>query len=62
MQLADLAAFLAVATDRSFSAAARRLNRTQPAISQAVRRLEDTVGERQERKDPYAADQDPENA
>src|SRR5215212_850620 len=46
MQLPDLAAFLAVATDRSFSAAARRLSRTQPAISQAVRRIEDEVGER----------------
>jgi DNA-binding transcriptional LysR family regulator len=46
MQLPDLAAFLAVAADRSFSAAARRLHRTQPAISQAVRRIEDEVGER----------------
>ena len=46
MQLPDLAAFLAVASDRSFSAAARRLHRTQPAISQAVRRLEDELGER----------------
>src|SRR5436190_223217 len=46
MQLPDLAAFLAVATDRSFSAAARRLHRTQPAISQAVRRIEDELGER----------------
>jgi DNA-binding transcriptional LysR family regulator len=46
MQLPDLAAFLAVATDRSFSGAARRLHRTQPAISQAVRRLEDELGER----------------
>jgi DNA-binding transcriptional LysR family regulator len=46
MQLPDLAAFLAVATDRSFSAAARRLHRTQPAISQAVRRIEDEIGER----------------
>ena len=46
MQLADLAAFLAVAADRSFSAAARRLHRTQPAISQAVRRIEDELGER----------------
>jgi DNA-binding transcriptional LysR family regulator len=45
MQLQDLAAFLAVATDRSFSAAARRLHRTQPAISQAIRRLEEEVGE-----------------
>jgi len=46
MQLPDLAAFMAVATDRSFSAAARRLHRTQPAISQAVRRIEDELGER----------------
>jgi DNA-binding transcriptional LysR family regulator len=46
MQLGDLAAFVAVASDRSFSAAARRLHRTQPAISQAVKRLEDEVGER----------------
>lgn len=46
MQLPDLAAFLAVAADRSFSAAARRLHRTQPAISQAVRRIEDELGER----------------
>jgi len=46
MQLPDLAAFLAVATDRSFSGAARRLHRTQPAISQAVRRIEDELGAR----------------
>ena len=46
MQLPDLAAFLAVASERSFSAAARRLHRTQPAISQAVRRIEDELGER----------------
>ena len=46
MQLPDLAAFLAVAADRSFSAAARRLHRTQPAISQAVKRIEDEIGER----------------
>jgi DNA-binding transcriptional LysR family regulator len=46
MQLPDLAAFVAVATERSFSAAARRMHRTQPAISQAVRRIEDELGER----------------
>ena len=46
MQLPDLAAFMAVARERSFSAAARRLHRTQPAISQAVRRIEDELGER----------------
>src|SRR4029079_14263617 len=46
MQLQDLAAFVTVASERSFSGAARRLHRTQPAISQAVRRLEDEIGER----------------
>ena len=46
MQLQDLNAFVAVATDRSFSKAAKRLHRTQPAISQAIRRLEDELGER----------------
>src|SRR6476646_6225793 len=46
MQLQDLAAFLAVSADHSFSAAARRLHRTQPAISQAVRRIEAELGER----------------
>jgi DNA-binding transcriptional LysR family regulator len=46
MQLQDLAAFVTVASERSFSAAARRLHRTQPAISQAVRRLEDELGEK----------------
>jgi DNA-binding transcriptional LysR family regulator len=46
MQLQDLAAFVTVASERSFSGAARRLHRTQPAVSQAIRRLEDSVGER----------------
>jgi DNA-binding transcriptional LysR family regulator len=46
MQLHDLAAFVTVAAERSFSAAARRLHRTQPAVSQAVKRLEDEIGER----------------
>jgi DNA-binding transcriptional LysR family regulator len=46
MQLQDLAVFEAVAAERSFSRAARRLHRTQPAVSQAVRRLEDELGER----------------
>ena len=46
LELAELRVFLAVASERSFSAAARTLHRTQPAVSQAVRRLEDALGER----------------
>ena len=46
MELAELRVFLTVATERSFSRAAVRLHRTQPAVSQAVRRLEDALGER----------------
>ncbi|MEP6917899.1 MAG: LysR family transcriptional regulator, partial [Acidobacteriota bacterium] len=46
MQLQDLNAFVAVATDRSFSKAAKRLHRTQPAVSQAIRRLEDELGDK----------------
>jgi len=46
MDLAELRVFLAVATERSFSRAAAKLHRTQPAISQAIRRLEEEIGER----------------
>src|SRR5919109_4515256 len=46
MDLAELQVFLTVASERSFSRAAARLHRTQPAISQAVRRLEEDLGER----------------
>jgi len=46
VELAELRVFLRVAAERSFSRAAMKLHRTQPAVSQAVRRLEDTVGER----------------
>jgi DNA-binding transcriptional LysR family regulator len=46
MDLTELRVFLAVATERSFSRAAAKLHRTQPAISQAVRRLEEDIGER----------------
>lgn len=45
MTFEDLRAFAAVAGARSFSRAARSLNRTQSAVSQAVRRLEDDTGE-----------------
>jgi DNA-binding transcriptional LysR family regulator len=46
MELAELRVFLTVAAERSFSRAATKLHRTQPAVSQAIRRLEDEVGER----------------
>jgi DNA-binding transcriptional LysR family regulator len=46
MDLAELQVFLTVASERSFSRAAARLHRTQPAVSQAIRRLEEDLGER----------------
>ena len=46
MELAELKVFLMVAEERSFSRAATKLFRTQPAVSQAVRRLEEQLGER----------------
>ena len=46
MTLEDLRVFVTVASERSFSRAARKLRRTQPAVSQAIRRLETAVGER----------------
>jgi DNA-binding transcriptional LysR family regulator len=45
MELSQLETFLAVAEERSFSRAALRLHRTQPAISQVIRKLEVSVGE-----------------
>ena len=45
MDLAALKIFLAVAQERSFSRAAAKVHRTQPAVSQAVRRLEADLGE-----------------
>ena len=44
MELADLNTLVIVAREQSFSRAARLLNRTQPAISLAVRRLEQRAG------------------
>lgn len=46
MTIEDLKVFMTVATERSFSRAARKLRRTQPAVSQAIKRLEDGCGER----------------
>jgi DNA-binding transcriptional LysR family regulator len=45
MELNQLETFLAVAEEKSFSRAAVRLHRTQPAVSQVIRKLEDDVGE-----------------
>ncbi|HWG21919.1 MAG TPA: LysR substrate-binding domain-containing protein [Terracidiphilus sp.] len=45
MELSQLETFLAVAEERSFSRAAARLHRTQPAVSQVIRKLEEAVGE-----------------
>ena len=45
MDLTSLRIFLAVAEERSFSRAAAKVHRTQPAVSQAVRRLEVDLGE-----------------
>ena len=45
MDLSTLRVFLAVAQERSFSRAAAKVHRTQPAVSQAVRRLEGDLGD-----------------
>jgi DNA-binding transcriptional LysR family regulator len=45
MELSQLETFLAVAEEHSFSRAAVRLHRTQPAVSQVIRKLEGAVGE-----------------
>jgi DNA-binding transcriptional LysR family regulator len=46
MELGELKAFVTVAAEHSFSRAAMELCRTQPAVSQAIRRLEEDLGER----------------
>lgn len=45
MDLAELQVFLMVAREGSFSRAADKLYRTQPAVSLAIRKLEDTIGQ-----------------
>ena len=45
MELGELKVFVTVAAEHSFSRAAIKLCRTQPAVSQAVRRLEEDLGE-----------------
>ncbi len=46
MDINQLEVLVAVAKEKSFSRAAEVLGRTQPAVSQAIRRLEQEVGER----------------
>jgi DNA-binding transcriptional LysR family regulator len=46
MQLQDLHVFVTVAQERSFSLAAGKLHRTQPAVSQAIRRIEQELEDR----------------
>jgi DNA-binding transcriptional LysR family regulator len=46
VELNELRVFLKVASERSFSRAAMKLHRTQPAVSQSIRRIEDALGER----------------
>jgi DNA-binding transcriptional LysR family regulator len=46
MELYSLHVFLTVATERSFSRAAEKLLRTQPAVSLSLQRLEQELGEK----------------
>jgi len=46
MDINQLEVLVAVAREKSFSRAAEVLDRTQPAVSQAIRRLEGEVGEK----------------
>ncbi|OLC86030.1 MAG: hypothetical protein AUH88_05460 [Acidobacteria bacterium 13_1_40CM_4_61_5] len=45
MDLAELQVFLTVARESSFSRAAEKLYRTQPAVSLTIRKLEDSLGQ-----------------
>ncbi|MFN6962823.1 MAG: LysR family transcriptional regulator [Pyrinomonadaceae bacterium] len=45
MDINQLEVLVAVAREKSFSRAAEALGRTQPAISQSIRRLEEEIGE-----------------
>src|SRR6476661_5485028 len=46
MDINQLEVLVAVAQEKSFSRAAEILDRTQPAVSQAIRRLETEIGEK----------------
>ena len=45
MDLFELETFLAVARQKTFSGAAQQMHRTQPAVSQTIKKLEDELGE-----------------
>ena len=45
MELNTLRVFMTIANQRSFSRAAAKLGRTQPAVSLALQRLENELGE-----------------
>src|SRR5712675_2198875 len=45
MEISQLEVFLAVAREHRFSRAAKKLYRTQSAVSQTIRKLEDELGE-----------------
>ncbi|MBW4026981.1 MAG: LysR family transcriptional regulator [Acidobacteria bacterium] len=45
MDITQLETFLAIVQERGFSRAALRLRRTQPAVSQTIRKLEEELGE-----------------
>ncbi len=46
MEFSQLETFLAIVAEHGFSRAAVRLHRTQPAVSQTIRKLEEELGER----------------
>src|SRR3974390_211944 len=46
MELHSLRVFLTVANEKSFSRAAEKLLRTQPAVSLSIQRLEQSLGEK----------------
>jgi DNA-binding transcriptional LysR family regulator len=45
VELSELQTFIAVVEERGFSRAAKRLHRSQPAVSQTIRKLEDELGQ-----------------
>ena len=54
MDLHQLEHFLAVVEERTFTRAAERVCRTQPAVSQSIKKLEDQLGARLFARDVHA--------